>query len=293
MKPPPFDYRRATTVDEAVALLGQHAPDAKILAGGQSLLPLMKLRLARPAVLVDLGGVRDLAYVRHENGRVAFGAMARLSQLESDRVRTLCPMLSRAAEDIAHPPIRHRGTVCGSLAHADPSAELPAVAVALDAELGVTGPAGTRRIPADRFFVTYLTTSLEPTELLTEVRFPVPGPNTTWGFTELARRRGDFAIVLAAVVLEVGPNRAIADARIALGAVADRAIRCREAEATLLGQVGEPAAFEAAAARAAAPLDPPADVHGSGAYRRHLAEVLVKRALVQAWARTEPMPNPG
>jgi carbon-monoxide dehydrogenase medium subunit len=291
MKPPPFEYYRATTVEEAIALLSQYGPDAKILAGGQSLLPMMKFRLARPSVLVDLHWVRDLAYVRQTDETVAFGAMARLAELDSDQVRALCPILAEAASHIGHPPIRHRGTVCGSLAHADPAAELPVLALALDAELVATGPNGARMMPAADFFVTMLTTSLGPSEVLTEARFPVLRPGSGWGFSELSRRPGDFAIVAAAATLRVGAAGTITTARIALGAVADRAIRCPDAEGALLGQRADKATFKAAAVLASAPLTPPSDVHAPSGYRRHLAEVLVERALTQAWQRLNSTPS--
>ncbi|MBI3328199.1 MAG: xanthine dehydrogenase family protein subunit M [Nitrospinae bacterium] len=285
MKPPPFEYYRATTVEEAIARLSQYGPDAKVLAGGQSLVPMLKFRLARPSVLVDLNWVRDLAYVREANGSVAFGAMARLAGLESDQARSLCPILAEAAPHIGHPAIRHRGTVCGSLAHADPAAELPMLALALDAKLVATGPNGARVIPARDFFIAILTTSLGPSEILTEAQFPVLRPESGWGFSELSRRPGDFALVAAAATLDVGAAGTITQARIAIGAVADRAIRCPEAEATLLGQMGGRASFEAAAVLASAPLEPPSDVHASSGYRRHLARVLVERVLTQAWQR--------
>ena len=285
MKPAPFDYYRAGSLDEAVTLLDRHGPEAKVLSGGQSLLPMMKLRLARPPTLVDLGRVRELAYVRDADGRLAFGGMARLDALESDLVRTRCPLLAEAARHIGHPAIRHRGTVCGSLAHADPAAELPVLALALDADLVATGRRGPRVIPAAEFFVTMFTTRLTPSEILSEARFPAIGPGTGWGFAELSRRPGDFAIAAAAAVLEAGGDGRIGKARIALGAVADRAIRCVDAEAVLQGREPGPALFQAAAEAAAAPLDPPSDVHGSSAYRRHLVTVLVRRALAQAWER--------
>jgi carbon-monoxide dehydrogenase medium subunit len=291
MKPPPFEYYRATTPEEAIALLSRYGPDAKVLAGGQSLLPMMKFRLARPSVLVDLRWVRDLAYVRQVNGSVACGAMARLASLESDQVRALCPLLAEAAPHIGHPPIRHQGTVCGSLAHADPAAELPVLALALDAELTAMGPNGTRVIPASDFFVTMLTTNLGPVEILTEARFPVLGPEHGWGFSELSRRPGDFALAIAAATLQVGANGTITHARLALGAVADRAVRCPGAEAALVGQQGGGAVFEAVAALASEPLDPPSDVHASSGYRRHLAKVLAERALTQAWQRLGSTPT--
>jgi aerobic carbon-monoxide dehydrogenase medium subunit len=296
MKPPPFEYYRATTPEEAIALLGRYGPDAKVLAGGQSLLPMMKFRLARPSVLVDLRWVHDLAYVRQADHSIAFGAMARLASLESDQVRVLCPLLAEASRHIGHPPIRHQGTVCGSLAHADPAAELPVLALALDAELTAMGPNGTRVIPASDFFVTLLTTDLGPVEILTEARFPVLGPGHGWGFSELSRRPGDFALAIAAAMLQVGADGTITHARLALGAVADRAVRCLGAEGALLGQRGGGAVFEAVAALASEALDPPSDVHASGGYRRHLAKVLAERALTQAWQRlgatpTSPTPS--
>lgn len=285
MKPAAFEYYRASTIKEAVELLGQHGAEAKVLAGGQSLLPMMKLRLARPTALVDINRIRDLAYVRAANGALAFGALARLDELESNQVSQACPLLTEAVHHIGHTAIRNRGTVCGSLAHSDPAAELPVLALALDAEVVATGPRGQRVIPARDLFVTYLTTTLAPDEILTEARFPTLRPHTGWGFAELSRRTGDFAIAIAAAVLEISPAGAITSARIALGAVADRALRAEEAEKSLVGKPGSPAAFEAAATLATKSLDPPTDVHGSGSYRRHLASVLTARALTQAWER--------
>jgi carbon-monoxide dehydrogenase medium subunit len=286
MKPAPFEYYRASTLDDAVALLTKHGSDAKALAGGQSLLPLMKLRLARPAALVDLNRLRELAYVRREDGVLAFGALARLSELQSPTVRSLAPMLAAAARHIGHPAIRHRGTICGSLAHADPAAELPVLALTLGAELRVTGSAGERTIAARDFFVGALTTSLRPGEVLREARFPGLAPGVGWSFMELARRHGDYALVSVAIVLRADANGRVSEARIALGSVADRPVRCDAAERALVGEAGRRVAFEAVAATAAAPLDPPSDVHGSGAYRRRLAAVLVERALAEAWSRT-------
>ena len=290
MKPPAFEYYRPTTVEEAIALLNRYGPEAKVLAGGQSLLPMMKFRLARPSVLVDLCWVRDLAYVRQVDGTVAFGAMARLASLESDRVRALCPILAEAGHHIGHPAIRHQGTVCGSLAHADPAAELPVLALALDAEFVAMGPIGARVIPAQDFFVTMLTTSLGPSEILTEARFPILQQGGGWGFAELSRRPGDFALAIAAATLQVGANGMIATARIALGAMADRAIRCPEAEAALVGERCGKTVFEAVAALASGPLDPPSDVHAASSYRRHLAKVLIERALTQTWQRLHAIP---
>lgn len=285
MKPAPFEYYAATTLSEALGLLREHGPEAKVLAGGQSLLAMMKLRLARPPVLVDLNRIRDLDYVREVDGTLAFGALARLHELESERVRDRCPILAEAARHIGHPAIRHRGTVCGSLAHADPAAELPVVAVALEAELEVVGPKGPRRVLARDFFVSYFTTTLQSDELLVEARFPSLPSKAGWSFMELSRRAGDFALAAVAAVVEPGPDGRVAKARIALGAVAERPLRCAEAEALLEGESAGPSAFKRAAAEAVAPLDPPSDVHGSGAYRKRLAQVLIERALASAWAR--------
>jgi len=211
--------------------------------------------------------------------------MARLDTLDGDTVRRQSPMLAEAARHIAHAAIRHRGTVCGSIAHSDPAAELPILALALNAELVAVGPRGARVVSARDFFVTYLTTSLGVDELLVEARFPALPSNAGWAFLELSRRPGDFAIVAVAAVLE-RTGDAIARARIALGAVADRALRSEAAEAALVGQPGRAETFESAARLAADPLAPPTDVHGSSAYRKHLAQVLVRRALAQAWERT-------
>jgi aerobic carbon-monoxide dehydrogenase medium subunit len=291
MKPAVFDYRRAASLEEAVALLHEYGADAKILAGGQSLLPMMKLRLARPGVIVDLGRAARLDYVRADGGGLAFGAMARLVELEGSLVGQHCPMLGAAARHIGHPPIRHRGTVCGSLAHADPAAELPALALALDAELVAVGPRGRRVIPAERFFVTYLTTDLAPEELLAEVRFPFGAEPEGWGFQELSRRFGDYAMAAAATVLATAPDGTITKARIVLAGVADRPVRAREAEALLVGARGEADRLAEAARVVQGALMPPADVHGSSAYRRHLAGVLVERALTEAWGRARRREN--
>jgi len=285
VKPPVFEYERAQTLDEALSLLGRYGPDAKVLAGGQSLIPVMKLRLARPAALIDINRAREMAYVRKEGGHLAFGALARLSDLETQAVRAHCPILAAAARHIGHAAIRHRGTVCGSLAHADPAAELPVLAVALEAEMRVAGPAGWRSVSAADFFRSYFTTAIQPGEILAEARFPVPGPGTGWSFDELARRHGDFALVSVACLLEAGRDGRIARARIALGSVAERPIRASEAEALLVGAEGGPTRFESAARAAVASLDPPTDVHGSGAYRRRLAQVLVERCVAEAWGR--------
>jgi carbon-monoxide dehydrogenase medium subunit len=289
MKPAPFAYVAPTSVDEALALLAQHADEAKPLAGGQSLVPLMNFRLARPGVLVDLNRIPELQYIREHDGGLAIGAMTRQRAAErSALVRERCPLLAAALPLVGHPPIRNRGTVGGSLAHADPAAELPAVAAALDAELVVRGPSGERVARPDAFFLTYLTTTLEPTELLVEVRFPAWPAGAGWAFEELSRRHGDFAIVGVAAVLQLDSQGQVADARLAFIGAAPTPVRAHAAEAALRGQPATAETFRAAAERVVDALDPSDDVHASAAYRREVAKVLARRALVAAHERARP-----
>jgi len=288
VKPPVFDYHRATGVDDALSVLRRHGSDAKILAGGQSLIPMLKLRLARPAMLVDINGITDLAYARVEGGALHIGATTRLYEMDSALADRHCPLVAAAVRYVGHPAIRHRGTVCGSLAHADPAAELPLAALCVDAELRVAGPNGRRVIPAASFFDSALTTTLAADELLCEVRVPVMAPGTGWSFMEFTKRAGDFAIAAAAITLDITPARTISRARVALGGVADRPVRCPRAEGALAGATASVATFRAAAAAAVDGLDPPSDVHGAGTFRRRIAAVLVERALTEAWGRSAP-----
>jgi carbon-monoxide dehydrogenase medium subunit len=290
VKPPPFDYSAPDTLEEALTLLDEAGDDARPLAGGQSLIPLLSFRLARPSRLVDLAGIAALKTVVTAGGHLVVGAMVREHQAEGDeRVRRFAPLLADALPLIGHPAIRSRGTIGGSLSHADPAAELPAVALVLEAELVVESRArGRRSIPAAHFFTGYFTTALAPDELLTSLRVPAGAPGTGWAVDKVARRHGDFAIVGAAAMvrLDQGTGR-IREARVALAGVSDTPVRLREAEQALAG--AEPAdwAFADAAGQAAARLSPPADVHGSPAYRRHVAGVLVRRTLKLASQRAE------
>lgn len=289
MKPAPFEYAAPTTVGEALSLLARaEDDDVQILAGGQSLMPMLNMRLARPQLLVDLGRIDDLAYIRihEESGGLAIGAMTTKRSVEdSELVQRVNPLLHAATVLIGHPPIRNRGTVGGSMAQADPAAEYPAVALALDAQLVASGPDGERVIEADDFFVTYLTTSLEPTEILTEVRIPSIAPGTGWAFREMARRHGDFAVVGAALLLRLEDGRC-ADTRIVVFGVADRAMRYPEAEALVNGEAPSDALFERAGAKVAEGIDEPLeDVHASAEYRRQLAHVLTARGLAEAAGR--------
>jgi len=280
MKLPSVEYEAPTTVEEAVGLLAEHQDEASVLAGGQSLIPLLALRLARPAVLVDVNGVTGLSGVSRVNGWLAVGATTReYVAEESAEVAQAVPLLAAALPMIGHEAIRNRGTIGGSLAHADPAAELPAVARALDAELVVRSAAETRVIPAADWFEGYLATARRPDEILTEVRFPVAPPGTGAAFHEVARRHGDFAIVGLAAQLTLVQDGTIGDARLAFSGVADVPVRAADAEDLLKGQRPSKELFEQAAAAATASLDPPADLHGSSEYRKKVAAALVRRGL--------------
>jgi carbon-monoxide dehydrogenase medium subunit len=287
MKPPPFEYTAPMTVAEAVGLLAQHELEAKILAGGQSLMPLLNMRLARPSVLVDVARIPDLDYVREVDGGLAIGAMARQRSVElSDAVRARHALVHAATMHIAHPQNRNQGTVGGSIAHADPAAEYPALALLLDAEVRVAGPAGERTIAARDFFVTYLTTALEPAEMLVEVRLPGLPAGTGWSIQELARRHGDFALAGVMATMSLDGAGCCAAARLVLFGVGATPIRADAAEAMLRGAAPDAKTLAAAAARAAADLEEPlTDVHATADYRRDLARVLARRALADAAAR--------
>jgi carbon-monoxide dehydrogenase medium subunit len=250
-----------------------------VLAGGQSLIPLLALRLAHPAVLIDINGIAELSGVSATDGRVAIGAMTRdYAAEESGTVADAVPLLAAALPMIGHEAIRSRGTIGGSLAHADPAAELPAVARALDAEFVVRGPSGERVVPAAEWFEGYLTTSRRPDELLVEVRFPAAERGTGISFGEVARRHGDFAIVGLAASLTLSGG-AISDARLAFAGLSDVPVRAIEAENLLAGEEPSAELFDEAARRATGDIDPPADLHGSSEYRRKAAAALVRRGL--------------
>ena len=285
MKPPPFDYHAATSVEQALALLAEHGDDAKVLAGGQSLVPLLALRLARPSVVVDINGIADLDAVVDGDG-LRLGAMVRQRAAERSPVVVAGnPLLATALQYIGHPAIRNRGSVGGSIAHADPAAELPGVLLALDGEVEITGPRGQRSVAAHSFFGGFLTTAIEPDELLTAVRFPAWPAGAGGSFQEFSRRSGDFAVAGVAAVIRLAADGSIAEARLALTGVDATPVRATKAESALVGHSPTTSAWEAAAADAAAEVDPPADLHGSSAYRRHLVGVLVRRALSEAHER--------
>jgi len=287
VKPAPFRYARAGSLAEATALLAAEPGEAKLLAGGQSLVPLLNMRLARPAVLVDLNGVRELAGITPSpDGGLRIGALTRHAELAaSAAVRERTPLLAEAARHVGHAAIRNRGTLGGSVAHADPAAGLPAALVALDAQLRVTGPSGARVIAAATFFRGLLATALEADEILTEVLVPAAEPG--WGFVEIARRPGDFALAGVAAILRVAPDTPsrCEQVRLVGFGVGDRPLRLAGAERLLTGLGLEPDSAARAGAAAGADCDPPGDAHGSADYRRHLATVLTERVLLQALPR--------
>jgi len=286
MKPPTFDYYDPATLEEALELMERYGSEAKVLAGGQSLMPLLNLRLARPSVLVDLNRIPGMDGVGREDGWLRVGALARQWDVEHapEVVRHL-PVLRETLRFVAHPQIRMRGTVGGSIAHADPAAELPAVLVCLDGEVVAYRRGGMRIIAARELFVTYLTTSLEPTEILTEVRWPILPAGTGCAFVELARRHGDYALVGVAALLRLAPDGSVVEGRIALAGCGPVPVRAREAEKTLLGARPSEELWEEVGRQAASAVDPPSDLHASSAYRRHVAAVLVARALQLACDR--------
>ena len=289
MKPAPFEYFVPGTVDEALALLHEHGDEAKPLAGGQSLIPAMNFRLARPRVLVDLNRVAALSYIRSEKTGIAIGAMTRQRSVErSPAIASAAPLVAEAMPSIAHPQIRNRGTMGGSIAHADPSAELPAVARALEARFRVKRAARERWIAAGDFFKGMLETALEPGELLVEISIPPLPPRTGTAFLEVARRHGDYALVGAAVVVTLDARNRCQAARVALLSVGDGPVLAVEAGKTLVGQKRSDEVLRSAAdAAATRDVDPPSDIHASAAYRRRLVAVLTRRALKLAFSRAE------
>jgi carbon-monoxide dehydrogenase medium subunit len=293
LKPAPFEYFAPENIDDAIGLLSRHGEDGKILAGGQSLMPLMSLRLARPQVVIDINRVTALDSISQgANGELAIGALTRQRSLErSTFVQDRNPLLAASMPLIGHFQIRNRGTIGGSLVHADPAAELPAVSLALGAEFIVTSARGERRIPAEEFFLGYMATAIEPTELLTEIRFPRWRTGSGWGIEEVARRRGDFAIVGVVVLLQLNGIGLCEETRIALFGVGDRPVRILRGEEILRGNRPEPDIFAEVARVTAEELDPISDVHASGQYRKEAGAFLTRRALQTALGRAKKGPS--
>jgi carbon-monoxide dehydrogenase medium subunit/6-hydroxypseudooxynicotine dehydrogenase subunit alpha len=286
MKPPPFEYDAPESVAEALDLLARHGDDAKVLAGGQSLVPLLNFRLARPDRLVDINRIAELDHIRVEEGRLRVGALTRQATLErSTVVAERWPLLQDALRWVAHPQIRNRGTVGGSLAHADPAAELPVALAALDGAVVARSARGARTIPWSELFITHLTTSLEPDELLVEVELEPLPERTGSAFTEFSRRHGDFALGGAAVTVTLDPSGACGGASIALLGAAPTPLRASEAEELLRGRTVDDEAALAAAEAAVRDVTPTGDIHGGSEYRKRLIAAMVRRAITTAAGR--------
>jgi len=284
VKPAKFEYHAPTSVGEALAILERYDGEARLLAGGQSLVPMMNFRLAQPRAIVDLNRIPELAFIEEEGEVVRIGPMTRQRRLEFEpRIAAKLPLLREALRWVGHLPTRSRGTIGGSIAHADPSAEIPMVLQTVEGEIVARGPQGERRIPARDLFHAALTTSLAPLEIITEVRFPAMPPQSAHAIEEFARRKGDFAIAAVAVMLTHDGERC-AKARLATAGVGPASIRLSDAEAVLEQHGLGEAAIAEAADKAAAQVDPVSDLNGSVEYRRHLTGVLTRRAILKAMA---------
>ena len=279
MKPAPFDYQAPATLREAISLLGSN-PEAAVIAGGQSLMPILAFRLATPSLLVDLRCVPELGGIHLGDDGVRLGALVRCREIEDDRQLSAAhPLLREAVAHIAHYQIRNRGTVGGSLAHADPAAELPGVAVTCEAEITLVGPAGSRTVPADEFFTGPLSTLRQPDEIITELHLPYWPANRRWAFREFARREGDFALAGLLLFYDEADGAAISNAHVGVIGACHRPHRLREVETLLNGYAPDDGLVRRAAAAAAEEVDPPNDLHADAAYRRGLVATLVERAL--------------
>lgn len=283
MKPPVFEYRRAETLEHACELLSVSGEDSKILAGGQTLIPMMNFRLARPKVLIDIGNTAERNQITEEAGGIRISATTVQRFVEkSAAIRARLPLLQHAIQHIAHFQIRNRGTIGGSIANADPASELPSMALALDAQFELRSHGKSRTVAATDFFLTYMTTALEPDEILASIRFQEPPPGSGWGFHEVARRSGDFALAGSAAVITLDRGTCVR-ARVVLLGVAPTPVRATGTEQMLLGQRYSPQLIEAAAHEVKDVADPESDVHVTAEYRRDVAEVLTVRALNDAF----------
>ncbi len=288
MKPSAFEYFTPSTVREAIELLRSHGDEAKILAGGQSLIPMMNFRVARPKVLIDINKIKELDYIREEKGELVIGGLTRERTLEvSSVVKKKCPILAEAISYIGHLPIRTRGTIGGSLVHADPSAEIPIIVCGLGGKMKVVGPSGERTLGADEFFLTYLTSALEASDILVEVSILTLPANAGLSFMEFSRRHGDFGIVAVASILYLENKGLCRQASIALGGVAPTPMRAVEAESLLAGRVITEELIKEAGVKAAQATDPESDYHASAEYRKDMARVFTQRSLKEAWNKAE------
>lgn len=282
----PFEYHRARSIEEAVALLGEHGDDAKLLAGGHSLIPLLKLRFAQPKHLIDVRKIPSLSGIREEEGAIVIGATTTHAHMgRSAVIERKLPILAETAHVIGDPLVRNMGTVGGSLAHADPGADFPATMLVLGAELRAVGPRGQRTIPADDFFLDILMTALAPNEVLTEIRIPIPRPGSGGAYAKFRHPASGYALLGVAALMTRDGGGAIQHARVALTGVGTRAARARAAEQALMGKNADEAVIAEAAARAADGLEPRADAQGSADYKKHLAVVFARRAISLAVER--------
>src|SRR6266404_2161014 len=285
MKPVSFGYFAPRTVDDALDLLAAHGQEGKILAGGQSLVPAMNFRLARPASLIDINRIDALDYIREDGGELHIGALARHARFQAPvTAGALSAFLPQVARHIGHLPIRSRGTFCGSIAHADPASEWCLLAATLDAEIVIVSRRGQRSVRPNEYFVTALTTTLEPDELLIEIRLPLLDDGWRTGFAEFSRRAGDYALAMCAAFLRFEDGR-IVEVRIGVGGATDRPLRIAAAEAVLTGTDGGPGMLREAGNIASETIDPLEDIHASAEYRRDLVRAMVGRALGQAFTR--------
>jgi carbon-monoxide dehydrogenase medium subunit/2-furoyl-CoA dehydrogenase FAD binding subunit len=288
MKPAPFEYFDPMKKEEVFKLLDKLGDDAKLLAGGQSLLPMINFRLARPEFLIDINKLDELDFITEESGYISLGALTRESAIEdSELIKSKIPILSEAVKYIAFLPIRNKGTLGGSIAHADPSAELCLIMIALQAQIKIESSKDTRWVDAEDFFLTYLTTVLEPHELITEIRIPIPPAGTIHSFQSFSRRHGDFAIVSVAVMLEINDDGICESAKIALGSVNPTPFRATQAEDMLIGKKVDKKLIEAVANEAAEASDPDPDLHSSADYKREMTRNFTKKGLVQVLNRFE------
>ncbi len=286
MIPSPFEYFAPSSVSEAIALLGQYRDEAKVLAGGHSLIPLMKLRLAQPKYLIDIGRIAELAYIREEGSEIVIGALTRHYAVEtSDIVKTKCPVLAETAAAIGDVQVRNMGTIGGSLAHADPAADYPAAILALEAEMRLLGPQGERAVRAADFFVDLLTTALASDELLVAIRVPTVSPATGTAYIKVPQKASGFALCGVAAVVRVDQNNLCQKVAVGITGVAPTPYRAKAVEAALRGQTLEAQTIADASAKAAEGIDPLEDIHASAEYRAHLARVCCRRAIETALSR--------
>ncbi|MED4906667.1 xanthine dehydrogenase family protein subunit M [Brevibacillus centrosporus] len=284
--PAAFEYLRPSSLEEALQYLADLGEDAKIMSGGQSLIPVLNMRLSTPKYLIDIGRVEDLSYIREEDGYLVIGALTKHRDVEfSPLVRKLCPLLIEAVRWIGHPQIRLRGTIGGSIAHADPSAELPCVIAALRGEIVIAHADGEETVTPDEFFLTYLLTSLQPDQMIKELRFPILPETAGYEFTEVSRRHGDFALVEIAAVIDLDENNEITLARLAAGGANPVPCVLEDAEEFLIGKEPTDEVLEEASVLASEQVEPDSDLHGSVEYRRSLVKALTKRALQTALKR--------